>query len=334
VKIAFFYERAPGQMPPYARDDFETLTAMGETRWAPPVRSQRWRRGLGPSGWLPSREILDLVSWCDVAVQWFATTPAPALAARLRRKPLIVIAGGYDVAYLPAVDYGLMVDPRTRAMARTTLWLARRVLAVSAFTLGEVRRWVPRANAAVLPLGFDAARFDAREPKHPAVATVSRIGSDFIRKGLETFVSTAARLPDIPFLIVGPIDVPDVGARLRHLATPNVTFTGGVEHAQVARHIGPCSIYAQLSLHESFCGALAEAMLCRCTPVATRCGALPEVAGDVAYYTEPGDPGAAAAAIRAAMTGPRGDLARERIATLFPAARRASGLRGEIGSLV
>ncbi len=330
LRIAFFDERPRESMPPYVLQDLVTLESLGEVRWAAPVERPGWRTGLGPRGWMPSVDVRRLIRWCDVAVQWFANSTGPALWARLWRKPFIVVAGGYDVAHVPEAGYGLMIDRRTRWMAQAALSLSSRALAVSRFTLSETRRWAPRADARLLHLGFDADAFKPSGQKARRVVTVSRVGSDWVRKGLALFVAAARELPDVPFWVIGPIAVPALGRQLQDMSGPNVVFAGPRTHAEVADELRRSAVYAQLSLHESFCCGLAEAMLCGCTPVVAECGALPEVAGDCAYYARPRDPQAAAAAIRAALSAPTGVMARDRISTLFPAAARARGLAAHV----
>jgi glycosyltransferase involved in cell wall biosynthesis len=51
------------------------------------------------------------------------------------------------------------------------------------------------------------------------------------------------------------------------------------------------------SLYESFGLAMVEAMACGCPVVASRTGAMPEIAGDAALYCDPRDPGTIAEAI-------------------------------------
>jgi glycosyltransferase involved in cell wall biosynthesis len=247
------------------------------------------------------------------------------------RKPLLLIVGGYDTACEPGSGYGLMLDARWRLMIRTALNLADHVLALSEFQLAEVQHWAPRARAGYLHLGVDASRFRPRsDERESLVLTTSRIGTDWVRKGLETFVLTARRMPEVRFAILGAADYAPALDRLRNLASRNVAFLGGLSHNEVPAVLARARVYAQLSSHESFCLALAEAMAAGCSPVVTRCGALPEVAGDCARYVPPNDPDAAAEAIRAALLNPAGAPARQRIIERFPVERRAMGLRAAV----
>src|SRR5262249_52052304 len=103
-------------MEPYMRGDWHTLSEFGDVEWHSSVVGPGWRPGLGPSGWLPSLAVLAAVRRADLVFQWFATPSAVVFAARLLRKPSIIIAGGYDVASVPEIGYGQMCHRRTRLM--------------------------------------------------------------------------------------------------------------------------------------------------------------------------------------------------------------------------
>src|SRR5262245_62127671 len=98
LRIAFFCEfDHPARLSSFLPADFSALQALGEVRAARSQSSAGWRRVLGPKGWWPSSDVWELMRWCDVAMQWFASTPGPALAARRLGKRLLTVAGGYDV---------------------------------------------------------------------------------------------------------------------------------------------------------------------------------------------------------------------------------------------
>lgn len=320
-------------MPPYVASDFATCSQLGDVRWARPVARPGWRRGLGPRGWLPGPEVRAKLRWCDVALQWFADSAGPSLAARLLGKPLLLVTGGYDTACAREYGYGLMIDPRTRAMARTALNAATRVLAVSRFQLAEVRRWAPRANADYVYHGCDPTKFVPAEHRDRRVVTVSRIGEDWVRKGLRVFAATARRMPDVPFVVVGPVQSQAAADELRATGAPNLQLRGAMSHEDVARYLASSAVYAQFSLHESFCLSLAEGMLSGCTAVISGQGALPEVAGACAYYAEPNDAESSAEAVRRALAEPTGAAARRRIIEGFSPAMRRDRLASELLNL-
>jgi len=72
--------------------------------------------------------------------------------------------------------------------------------------------------------------------------------------------------------------------------------------------------------------SLAEAMLCKCVPVVTNRGAIPEVVGDTGFYVPYGDPKATAEGINKALNSNLGKQARQRILTHFPVQKREEEL--------
>jgi len=87
-------------------------------------------------------------------------------------------------------------------------------------------------------------------------------------------------------------------------------------------------VYVQVSAHEGFGCALAEAMLCECVPVVTACGAIPEVVGNTGYYVPYEDIEAVAETIKRAFKDgeAKGKKARKRIEEEFPMEKRENRL--------
>jgi glycosyltransferase involved in cell wall biosynthesis len=112
-----------------------------------------------------------------------------------------------------------------------------------------------------------------------------------------------------------------------------VIFTGYVSDELLVALYRKAKVYCQLSAHESFGVALAEAMACGCVPVVTNRYALPEVVGDAGFYVPYGDPKAAAEAVRQALKSNKGTRARERIQKYFSLKAREQKLIKEITSL-
>ena len=161
-------------------------------------------------------------------------------------------------------------------------------------------------------------------PKEALVVTAGNVDhTNLQRKGLEPFVRAAALLPDIPFVLIGRWQDNAIH-HLRSAAPSNVRFTGWVSDEQLYSYFARARVYLQASRHEGFGLSVAEAMLCRCIPVTTRAGALPEVTGDAGVYLNSQEPNAIADGIRRAFASDYelGQRARERILLNFPVAKR------------
>jgi glycosyltransferase involved in cell wall biosynthesis len=279
------------------------------------------------------------VLWADVVLAWFGGLHAllPFLVARMLGKRCTIIASGVDVAAMPSIDYGHMRPGRLRVIGRLVFRLAHRVFAVSAFTAREAVRnaRTPASKVASIPHGVPPSPSLESSPDRSGVMTVATANARTIPlKGLTTFIQAAARLPDVPFSIVGGGDRATLQS-IREAAPPNVTFIDWLASDALRHRMRRCKVYAQLSAYESFGMALAEAMQCGCVPVVTRRGALPNVVGPVGWYVPYGDAAATACAIREALAAPpeASDRARRRIETCFPVAQRRRALVNAIRNL-
>lgn len=279
------------------------------------------------------------VARCDVVVGWFASwhTFAPVMLAKRYSRPTLLLVGGYDTANLPAIGYGNMRGGFKRRISQLTMENATALVTNSNFTRAEVIREVGIAPAKVRTVyhGFAAPprTLSAKEPLALTIGNVDR--GNLRRKGLEPFVRAGVFFPNVPFVVVGAWR-DDAIEHLKRIASPNVTFTGWVEAAELAGYVARAQVYVQPSQHEGFGMAVAEAMLAECVPVVTRAGALPEVVGECGVYVESAEPKALAEGIRQGLAADAalGRRARERIIREFPLERRREIFFALIDSLL
>jgi glycosyltransferase involved in cell wall biosynthesis len=247
---------------------------------------------------------------------WFAGSNAffIVLFSIFLRKKSVVVVGGYEVAYVPEIGYGSLLSPFGRVKVKFVLRNATKLLAVSKSTFKEALHFTQPKRIAVVYNGVDIEKFRPFGRKENLVMTVA-YGIDERTtklKGLDTFVRASAYLPNVQFILIGKYDDVSI-ALLKKMASSNVTFAGYVPHDFMPDFYGKAKVYCQLSAHESFGVALAEAMACGCVPVVTRRYALPEVVGDTGFYVPYGDSKATAEAIKKALKFNKGTRARERI---------------------
>jgi glycosyltransferase involved in cell wall biosynthesis len=222
-------------------------------------------------------------------------------------------------------------------MGQLVLVLASRVLAVSRATLGEVLRWAPRSKSKVYLAyhGLDPTWYAAAGQKKAQAITIGAVCEDYVRrKGLGTFARVSRLLPEIPFLVIGRHIQSSTVAKLQELGGPNLVLTGYLPDGEMRALLRESAVYVQLSLHEGFGYAVAEAMLSGCQPVVTRLGALPEVVGELGIEAEAGSPESAARAIRLALAHNSAADLRERIVRLFPRERRVTLLHKHVHELL
>jgi glycosyltransferase involved in cell wall biosynthesis len=307
----------------FIRADIDMLRTVHDVRLVP-------CRSLG--------EILQSVvraSSCDAVVCWFGSTRYLPLAAsaRMMGRKVVIISGGYDVAAMPALDYGNMYHRWSRMLGRALFRLADAVASISASAAEEARvnAGVDTTHSRVIYLGLDpalGAEAPAFADKDALVLTVGHADqSSIVRKGILTAVRIARLLPDVQFVVAGPAQ-PQAMRILEAEAGPNVRFEGAVSWTRLCELFSAAQVYVQPSRHEAFGYSVAEAMLHNCLPVVTRCFSLPEVVGGAGLYVEVADDLVAwASAIRTALNAPMlSEQPRARVLTMFPAERRRGQL--------
>jgi glycosyltransferase involved in cell wall biosynthesis len=267
--------------------------------------------------------------WADVTFSWFAWDQAAWATrfAKLFHRKSIVVVGGFDVVKMPEISYGNLLHPRPAARTRYAITHADRVIAVSQSLKADAERFSGRHDIEVVYHGFDAEQYTPSGPKDPVVLTVGAVNqSNLKRKGLEWFIKAAAHAPDLSFRLVGRIE-PGMLQAIKEMAPPNLQLVGEVDSKTLLAEMRRARVYVQVSAHEGFGCSLAEAMLCGCVPVVSDRGAIPEVVGETGIYVSPGNPHDLADGVRRAFENTQlGDLARERIASLFPLQKRRETL--------
>lgn len=295
------------------------------------------------AAWALMRAVSD-ARWAEVILCWFGSVRfLPHLvAARALGRPVVVVAGGYDVANLPEIGYGNMRSGALRALGRAVFRLSDVVASLSASAAHEtlVNARVPRERIRTVPCAFEADRMGRDlDPaaKAPIVLTVAGINASTLRrKGLLAVARTSRLLPEASFVVAGRYDSSSREA-MQKAGGPNLHLPGFVTDAELDLLYRRAKVYFQPSLHEGFGCAVAEAMLYNCIPVVTRRFSLPEVVGPCGLYVEPDDPEGSARVLRRALTGepPSSPMApRDWIASQFPATRREEQLLGLLDQAV
>jgi glycosyltransferase involved in cell wall biosynthesis len=285
--------------------------------------------------------LLRAVRRSQIVVGWFAGwhSLAPVALARLLRRPVVLISGGFDVAAMPEIGYGAQSGGARRWAAR---WIMRRAQALvvnSHFSRGEVVRnaGIAEQRVTVIHHGLpDPFGELPAAPRERRVLTVGVVDARNVqRKGLGVFVQAAGLLPDVAFVLVGRWD----GEAVQHLiaaAADNVTFLGHLSRPALNDELRRAAVYVQASRHEGFGMAVAEAMIAGCVPVVTTAGALPEVVGDAGIMVAEPTPEAVAAGVLDALgLGEQArERARQRILEHFPLERREGALHAVVAGLL
>ena len=203
-----------------------------------------------------------------------------------------------------------LMRPRDRLVFRRlvprSVRLADRVLAVSERTKRDLveRYGLAEDKIVVTPNGVDAA-FSPEGPRRDGRPYALFVGTLQPRKDPLTAIEALPLLEhDLRLVIVGPDK--GGGAEARRAVTQlelggRVEFTGHVERDELAQLYRGAACLVFPSRYEGFGLPVLEAMASGTPVVATRAGAVPEVAGDAAILIEPGDPVALAGGIERAL---------------------------------
>lgn len=277
-------------------------------------------------------EYIQGVKWADIILSWFGGHHAliPFVLAKQYNRPCLIVASGYDVANVPEINYGHMRPGIRRPIGKSVFQMASQILAVSDFTVNEIKKNVAHNLKNVIRL-YHGLPYNPNEENHNKEKVVVTIGNvkqnNLKRKGLESFILSAHYLPDVQFILIGDWLDNSIN-NLKKIAPPNLNFTGFVKDAGDSDIVKSSKVYVQASYYESFGMSVAESMLHGCIPVVTNRGALSEVVGKTGFYVPFGDPEGLASGIQKALITDLEDSirARQRIIDKFPLENRSRQL--------
>lgn len=332
IKILFVYARA--HMSSFVRRDLEILERHFDVKKLKITTFLVPRRDRDPLVFL---RLLRGIMWADMVYSWFANLNAffIVLFCMLLRKKCIIVVGGSEVAYVPQMKFGQMLERRTAYRVKCVLSFAHKILAVSQFSRREINKYAAHEKVELIYNGIDCKRFKpCGEKQNDLVLMVGPISKEEIKiHGLDTFIEAAKLLPKVKFLVIGIYE--DAINSLSRSSPPNITLMGMISQKDLIPHYQRAKVYCQLSLRESFGMSLAEAMCCECVPVATKNGgAMSEVVGNTGFFARFSDPENVAEMIMKASKSEKGKEARERIVKYFSITRREIALVNLIQKMV
>lgn len=322
TRILFVYST----LPSFVRKDLEILERHFTVKKAKVMSFRVTKKGSDPLVFL---RLLKGVLWANVVYSWFARWNAffIVLFGTFLRKKCIIVVGGYEVAYVPQMNYGSMLKRQSAYIVKYVFRFAHKILAVSRFSRREILNYAAHEKVELVYNGIDCERFEpCGEKRNDLVLTVGPISKEEIKiHGLDTFIEAAKLLPETEFIAIG-LSKDAINSLSRSL-TPNVTLMGMIPQEDLIPYYQKAKVYCQLSLRESFGVALAEAMCCECVPVVTKNGgAMSEVVGNTGFFARFNDSENVAEMIVEALKSGKGKEARKRIVKYFSITRREKTL--------
>lgn len=316
----------PGLSTFVARDINHLGTVFEVDQWEWPGPKRPWHL-LG---------LVRKVRRADVVLCWFAGLHAAiALAmAKVARRPVAIIVGGYEVASVPEFGYGAYTTRHGRWASNKCLREASRLLFVDHGLLSEAQLRVPdMAPARVLPTGYTVPPSLPDGPRKGVLTVAAAHDMQRVQiKGLDLFLEAAARVPETPFRIIGASD--EAMTWLRAHAPPNVTVDGAMAPDDLPKAMAEASVFLLASVREGLPNVVCEAMAQGCIPIGSDVPGIRSAVGDAGILVER-NAAALAEAVRLALRGSplQREAARSHIVNHFSDDQRRHGLTAELMAL-
>jgi len=227
------------------------------------------------------------IIWSDIIIIWFASKHAiPTLIFNLfLNKPLIIIAGGFDVASVPSINYGAMRKGLRKKIGNWILSRATKVISVSHSNYREIEKNTNiEKNKIILIYNAIPNLKGSNVKKKKQVLTVGEINKEtYLRKGLDRFIGLAKSMLDINFYHIGKWtdnkgNFDDTFFNyVKSISPKNIEYLGYLNDNELYNFFKESKVYVQLSRHEAFGVSVVEAMSYDCIPVVWNSFSLPEV---------------------------------------------------------
>ncbi len=266
----------------------------------------------------------------DVIFIWFAGKHAgiSVLLSKMLKRKSIVVVGGYDVANIKEIKYGLWANGSIidKLFSKYALKMANKILVVANSLKDKIIKnaHVKRNDIVWIPTGYNSNFWTSTKKMEKSILTVGII-DNYTRirvKGIDVYINVAKNMPEYTFEIVGLS--PKIIQELKNHIPSNVKLHPPMDLYRLREKYRKATVYCQLSVSEGLPNSLCEAMLCECVPVGTNVGDIPLVIDDSGYVVPYGDVEKTVDAIRKALENHKilGPKARERIKKMFPLERR------------
>lgn len=229
----------------------------------------------------------------DIIYSWFCDYHSflPVLYGRLFNKNIAIVIGGFDAAKVDMINYGAHQEKIRSEIIQLCSNLADVLFPVSRNTEKELFDNInlkDKTKSTVIYNGVNTEElfYQDNSFEEDSIITVGGINQTTIkRKGIELFVQAAHFFPGHKFYLIGKYNQKTIDI-IKSFSSDNLIITGRISDSKLAELMQRAKVYVQASIHEGFGVSLAEAMYCKCIPVASNRTAIPEVVGDTGFYIE------------------------------------------------
>jgi glycosyltransferase involved in cell wall biosynthesis len=227
----------------------------------------------------------------DVIHSFWAHEPGAVagVAGRLAGVPVVVTVMGGELAALPEISYGGRLAAGNRILARLSLGLADRVVALSGVVHEIVDSRIGSARLRRLDFGVPTDRFSRHEesstdnPDQPVrfLSVGSLVPVKDHEVLLRAFAMCRNEVPASRLELIGDGQLrSDLEHQARRLGIDSsVRFTGDIDHSRIPSHMARADVLVVSSLWEGTPQVVHEALACGLPVVGTAVGILPELTG-------------------------------------------------------
>lgn len=235
----------------------------------------------------------------------------PVLFAKFSGKKSLIITGGVDCVSYPSFNYGYLHKFPLGIFTKWSYQLANHIapkhqsLIISEdsyygkdSTTQGIKAFIAHFTTpfTVIHNGYDIAKWNCLgQKKNKSFITVCG-GLDYSfqeqLKGVDLILGIVKFLPDCTFTFIGvTTDQKKSMVERYHLTSENIHFIPPQKNEDLVKYYCENEFYLQLSISEGFPNALCEAMLCKCIPIVSEVGAMPDIVGDSGFILKKRDTG-------------------------------------------
>lgn len=267
------------------------------------------------------------------------------------RKKLIIVIGGYDVASIPELNYGVHIK-KLRSRAVTYSFRKADLLLPNHFKLikyensfgldktyfGGILTFVevPEEKIKVLFNGYDSDKFKlGNTVKEDLALMVVNIDNErtYRIKGVKYFIEAAKHIPEKKFCLIGISN--NLIETKKESLPENLEILKFLLFDELLTYFRKAKVFCIFSLSEGMPNVLCESMLCECIPVGSNVSSIPDIIGENGFLISNTHPEHIKEQIINAFNAPAqmGIKARNFIRNNFPLEKREKELVGYINQL-